>query len=111
MPFKNIACLAILSYSANTFAANNILIDGKKVKNSDDLTGLLKKQMTTLTAAGKSAETAYYILQSDFKSESIVRIKNLAFLRKKIGEQYVDDFISDINEAAEENPKVVLVLE
>ena len=111
MPFKNIACMAILSFSANSFAANNILIDGKKVKNSDDLIGIMKKQMTTLTAAGKSAETAYYILQSSARSENIVRIKNLAILRKKMGEQYVDDFISDINEAAEDNPKVVLVLE
>ena len=111
MFLRILVSLCILSFSINGFAAGNVQIDGKKIKNREDMQRLLEKQLHFPTNYDKVPDAVYEVLLADLKTESIVRIKHLEILRKKLGEQYVDDFIEAVDFAAEENIHVVLILE
>lgn len=111
MAIKKVASTVFFTVSLNTFAATNVLIDGKKFRANEDLPSVFRKQMNMPAVQNKNLDSVYDVLLSDFKTESIVRIKNVAILRRKLGDQYVNDFIDVVNQAAEDNSRVVLILE
>jgi RNAse (barnase) inhibitor barstar len=111
MKYKILVLLFLVIFSAQLLASSNIVIDGKKTKNREEMQIQIEKQLEMRRNSGKDFEAIYEILQSDLKSESIIRIKHLDILRKKLGEQYVQDFIETIGRAAEDNLHVVLIIE
>ena len=111
MPLKKVVAVAILMLSFNAFCSGNVFIDGKKVKNNEDLQILLRKQLNLPPHFDKGLNDIYEGLLADLKSDHIVRIKNVSFLKKKLGEQYVNDLIGLVGLASEGNAHVVLILE
>ena len=110
MSLKKIALIVMISWSLNVFGSGNILIDGKKIKNNEELQLLLKKQNIN-QLNNKGLDGIYESLIGDLKTDTIFKIKNLGILKSKLGEQYVNDLIEVVNLAAEDNTHVVLVLE
>lgn len=111
MRLKFLIISALLAMSFNCLAKGNVLIDGKKIKTREDMQHLLEKQLQLPLNSGRDLNVVYDELLSDLKSESIVRLKHVASLRSKAGDQFVDDFIEAVSEVSEENTHVVLVLE
>lgn len=111
MNSKILFSLLMLSFSLTTFASGKILLDGKKIKNLAEMQRLLEKQLQLPTNSGKDLNAVYDVLLADYKAESIVRVKHLEILRKKMGEQYIDDFIEVVSLASEDNAHVILILE
>lgn len=97
--------------SISAFASGNVLLDGKKIKNLAEMQNILEKNLQLPPNSGKDLDDVYEVLVSDYKAESIVRIKHMAALRKKIGEQYIEDLIEVVGQASDENAHVVLILE
>ena len=111
MKSKILLLIVLTFYVSSVMASGNVLIDGKTVKNKEDMQRILEKQLHFPTNYGKDLNNIYDGLLADFKSESVVRIKHLDVLRKKIGEQYIDEFIEVVGLAANDNLHVVLILE
>jgi len=111
MRLKSFIAILTLIFSIGCFAKGNVFIDGKKIKTREDMQRLLEKQMQLPANAGKDLDAIYAELLSESKSASVVRLKHLDSLKRKTGDQYVEDFIDAVNMAAEENAKVILVLE
>lgn len=111
MKCKILFSLMMMLFSLSTFASGKVLLDGKKIKNLAEMHRLLEKQLQIPANSGKDLDAVYDVLLSDYKAESIVRVKHLEILRKKMGEEYIDEFIEVVGMASEDNAHVVLMLE
>jgi RNAse (barnase) inhibitor barstar len=111
MKYKATLLLSVVIFSTQIYSSTNVIIDGKKIKNRNEMQIQLEKQLEMHRNSGKEIETVYETLLSDFKTESVIRIKHLESLRAKLGEQYVQDFIEMVSRASEDNLHVVLIIE
>jgi RNAse (barnase) inhibitor barstar len=111
MSLKVLALLFTMTLSIETFAAGKVFLDGKKLKNRDEMQLLLEKELMMPAHASKNFGAVYDVLLADYKTESLVRIKHLEILRKKMGAEYIEDFIEIVGQAAEDNAHVILIME
>lgn len=97
--------------SFQLMASGSVLINGKEIKNRDQLHTLFARQLNFPRTYGKNLDALYENLSSDYAGESIIKIKHVNLLKAKLGTEYIDAMIQAIMDAAEENPHVILVLE
>ena len=87
------------------------MINGKIIKNRDQLHAIFAKQLNFPSNYGKTLDSLYETLSSDFTGDCIIKIKPVNLLKAKLGSEYIDDMIQVIMDAAEENAHIILVLE
>jgi RNAse (barnase) inhibitor barstar len=97
--------------SSQTFASGSVLINGKNIKNREELHQAFAKQLNFPINYRKNIDSLYENLSSDYSSESIIKIKNVNLLKAKIGSEYIEAMIQSIINASEENSRIILVLE
>ena len=108
---KALVLLVGMFLSHQVMASGSALINGKDIKNHNELHSAFAKQLNFPPKYGKSLDALYENLSIDYSGESIIKIKYLNLLKAKIGTEYIEAFIASIREASEENPRIILVLE
>ena len=100
-----------LSFSLQAFASGTVLFNGKEIKNRDQFHALIAKDLNFPAKYGKNPDGLYDILSTDFSGETIIKFKHLNILKAKLGSEYVDSLVQNIMDAAEDNNRVILLLE
>jgi ribonuclease inhibitor len=109
---KKLALLFIsLTFSLQLFASGSVVLNGKNIKNKAHLHEVLARGLDFPPYYGKNLDALFDILVSDFSAESVIKIKNLVFLKKKLGSEYTQEFLEVIGAASEANPRIILILE
>lgn len=103
--------VASLLFSFNVFASGSVLIDGKEIKNREQLHTILAKNLKFPAYYGKNLDALYDVLSTDFSGETIIKFKHINSLRAKLGSEYVEGLVQTIMDAAEENNRIILLLE
>lgn len=111
MLFKGVLSILIGILSFQVMASGSVLIDGKEIKTKDQLHAIIAKNLNFPTYYGKNLDALNEILSSDFTGDSIVKIKHVNLLKAKIGSEYIEAMIQVIMDAAEDNPRLILVIE
>jgi RNAse (barnase) inhibitor barstar len=112
MLFKStLLVLPIALYSLNGMASGTVSINGKDFKTRDQLQTHIAKELNFSHFYGKTLDSLYDALSTDNSSESIIKIKHVSILKAKLGTIYVDGMVDAIRNAAEDNPKIILVIE
>jgi RNAse (barnase) inhibitor barstar len=112
MLFKStfLLLLAFL-FSFQVMAAGSVLIDGKAIKNREQLHTVFAKELNFPHYYGKTLDSLYDTLSTDYSGGSIIKIKHLNILKARLSSEYVEALVQAIIEAAKENSRVILVLE
>lgn len=105
---KALLAFCVISLSFQVMASGSVLINGKEIKNREQFHAVFAKQLNFPNLVGK---TLYDNLSSDNSGESIIKIKHVNLLKAKLGSDYVDTMIQFIMDAAEDNPRIIFVLE
>jgi len=97
--------------SFQLMASGSVLINGKEIKSRDHLHTYLAKQLNFPSYYGKNLDSLYDVLSTDYKGQTVIKIKFLGILKSKLGADYTDALIQVIMDASEDNPRIVLLLE
>jgi ribonuclease inhibitor len=108
---NTMVALSGMLMSFQVLASGSVLINGKEVKSQDHLHTMLAKQLNFPSHYGKTLDSLYDVLSTDYGGQTIIKIKSLGILRSKLGADYTDALIAAIQDASEDNPKVVLLVE
>ena len=108
---KVVVTLVVVLISYKTSASGTVSVDGKDIKTRNELHSLLIKQLNFPTYYGRSLNSIYEVLSTDFRGDNIIKIKHASLLKAKLGTDYIDGFIQSILDASEDNSRVVLVIE
>ncbi len=108
---KTFSFFTLLFFCLNAAGAGSVLISGKQINSKDQLHQLIAKELKFSPGYPKNLDALYDELSSDLDGDSIIKIKNLNLLRAKVGREYTDGFVQAIIDSAEENPRLILVLE
>ncbi len=108
---KLLLVFVTLTFSLQVFASGSVIINGKSIKNKAHLHEVLARGLDFPPYYGKNLDALFDILVSDFSAESVIKIKNLVFLKKKIGADYTQELLEVIGSASEANPRIILILE
>ncbi len=108
---KALLALSGLLLSFQVMASGSVLINGKEIKSREQLHAIFAKQLNFPHFYGKTLDSLYDSLSSDYSGQSIIKIKHVNLLKAKLGSEYIDAMIQAIMDAAEENPHIILVLE
>jgi ribonuclease inhibitor len=100
-----------LFFSLQAFATGTVLINGKEIKTRDQLHMLVAKQLKFPGYYAKTLDSLYDILSTDLNGDSIIKFKHLNILKARLGSEYVEDFVQTIMDAAEDNNRVIILLE
>lgn len=100
-----------LFFSLQAFASGTVLIDGKEIKNREQLHATFAKNLKFPAYYGKTLDGLYDILSTDYSGETIIKFKHLNILKAKLSTEYVEGLVQTIMDAAEENNRVILLLE
>ena len=111
MLFKGVLSILIGILSFQVMASGSVLINGKEIKTKEQLHTIIAKNLNFPTYYGKNLDALNEILSSDFTGDSIVKIKHVNLLKAKIGSEYIEAMIQVIMDAAEDNPRLILVIE
>ena len=103
--------ILLMCLSCEVFASGNVLLNGKQIKTKEELHTALAKGLNFPKYYGKNLDALYDVLSTDVSGESIIKVKNVNFLRLKLGTEFVQEFLETIGQASEENPRVILLLE
>lgn len=106
-----VVSLVAALFSFQVMASGTVLIDGKEIKNHDQLHNLIAKQLNFPHFYGKTLDSLYDILSTDYSGYSVIKIKHVSILKAKLGTEYIEGMIQAIMDAAEDNARVILVLE
>jgi ribonuclease inhibitor len=108
---NTIIALGGMLMSFQVLASGSVLINGKEVKSQDHLHSILAKQLNFPSNYGKTLDSLYDVLSTDYGGQTIIKIKSLSILRSKLGSEYTDALITAIRDASDDNPKLVLLVE
>jgi ribonuclease inhibitor len=108
---KVLAALGVLLLSFQVMASGTVLISGKEIKSRDHLHTVIAKQLNFPSYYGKNIDSLYDVLTVDVSGDNIIKIKYLNLLKAKLGSDYIENFVQAIMDAANENPRIILVLE
>lgn len=108
---KALWALGGMLLSFHVLASGSVLIHGKEIKDREQFHAALAKQLNFPSFYGKTAESLYDNLSSDYSGENIIKIKYVNLLKAKLGTVYIDGMIQAIMDAARDNPRVIMVLE
>ncbi|MDO9183033.1 MAG: barstar family protein [Bacteriovorax sp.] len=111
MFIKALLALCGIIFSFQVMASGSVLINGKEIKNREQLQAIFAKQLNFPSFAGKNLDSLYDVLSSDYSGDSVIKIKHVNLLKAKLGTDYIDAMIQAIMDAAEDNPRIILVLE
>ena len=98
-------------FSFQVMASGTIIIDGKEIKNRENLHARFAKELNFPHFYGKTLDSLYDVLSSDYSGDSVIKIKHVSILKAKLGTEYIEGMIQAIMDAAEDNPRIILVLE
>jgi len=59
----------------------------------------------------RTVDSLYDTLSTDYTGETVIKIKHVSILKAKLGSEYIEGMIQSIMDAAEDNPRVIMVLE
>lgn len=108
---KALLALGGILLSFQVMASGSVLINGKEIKTREQLHAIFAKQLNFHQFYGKTLDSLYDNLSSDYSGESVIKIKHVNLLKAKLGTEYIDGMIQAIMDAAEDNPRIILVLE
>lgn len=108
---KALLACSVIFFSFNAMALNTALINGREIKNREELHAVFAKQLNFPHFYGKTLESLYDNLSTTYSKDSVIKIKNINLLKVKLGTEYIDSMIQAIMDASNENDKIVLVLE
>lgn len=112
MLFKRALVVVVgLFFSLQAFASGTVLINGKEIKTREQLHTLISKQLKFPTYYGKTLDSLYDILSADIIGDSVIKFKHLNILKARLGSEYVEALVQTIMDAAEDNNRVILLLE
>jgi RNAse (barnase) inhibitor barstar len=100
-----------LLFSLQAFASGTVLIDGKVIKNRDHLHTYVAKELNFNRYYARTVDSLYDTLSTDYTGETVIKIKHVSILKAKLGSEYIEGMIQSIMDAAEDNPRVIMVLE
>lgn len=100
-----------LMMSFQLMAAGSVLINGKEIKSREHLHTHLARELNFPSYYGRNLDSLYDVLSTDYKGQTIIKIKFLSILKSKLGADYTEALIQAIMDAAEDNPRIVLLLE
>lgn len=98
-------------FSFSVWASGTVILNGKVIKNKEDLHKTLAKGLHFPLYYGNNLDALYDILVNDTSAESVIKLKSIDILKARVGHEYLEKFVQTINDASEENPRVILVLE
>lgn len=108
---KAVFTVGAMLMSFQVMASGSVLINGKEVKSLDHVHTMLAKQLNFSNSYGKNLDSLYDTLSTDLSNETVIKIKHLSILKSKLGADYTEGLIQAIQDASQDNPKVVLLLE
>ena len=108
---KALLALGGMHLSFQVMASGSVLIDGQEMKNREQLHTVFARQLNFPHFYGKTLESLYDNLASDYSGGSIIKIKHVNLLKAKLGTEYIDATIQVIMDASTDNPRIILVLE
>ena len=108
---KALLALSGILLSFQVLASGSVLINGKEIKNREQLHAIFAKQLNFNHLYGKTLDSLYENLSTDYSGDCIIKIKNVNLLKAKLGTDYIEAIIQAIMDASEDNPHVILVLE
>ncbi|MDD4975204.1 MAG: barstar family protein [Bacteriovorax sp.] len=108
---KALLALGGIFLSLQVMASGSVLISGKEIKSREQLHAIFAKQLNFPRFYAKTLDSLYDNLSSDYSGESVIKIKHVNLLKAKLGTDYIDAMIQAIMDAAEDNPRIILVLE
>lgn len=100
-----------LFFSLQALASGTVLIDGKEIKNREQFHTHVAKNLKFPAYYGKTLDSLYDILSTDFSGGTIIKFKHLNILKAKLGSEYVEALVQTIMDAAEDNNRIILLLE
>ncbi len=98
-------------FTFQVMASGSVLIDGKEIKNREQLHVVLAKNLNFPRIYGKNLDSLYEALSADFSGDSIIKIKHVNLLKAKLGSEYIESMIQTIMDVAEDNPHLILLIE
>ena len=108
---KAFLALGGMLMSFQIMAAGSVMINGKEIKSRDHLHTVLAKELSFPSYYGKNLDSLYDVLSTDFKGQTVIKIKFIQILKSKLGADYIEALIQVIMDASEDNPRIVLLLE
>lgn len=104
------ALLALIAtlLSFQVMASGSALINGKEIKNREQLDSIFVKQ---LKLAPLSKTSLFNSLSTDYSGDTIIKIKHVNLLKAKLGPEYIDSMVQAIIDAADDNQHIILVIE
>lgn len=108
---KVLITLMFLIVTVNSFASGSVLLNGKTIKTKQDLHKILAKDLHFPKFYGNNLDALFDTLVVDVSGETIIKLKFIDIMKKRLGTEYVDTLIETLSEAADENAKVIIVFE
>ena len=108
---KALLALVGVLLSFQVYASGSVVINGKLIKDRDSLHAIFAKQLNFPSNYGKTLDSLYENLSSDYSGESIIKIRPINLLKAKLGSDYINSMIQIIMNAAENNSHIILVIE
>ena len=108
---KAFIALGGMLMSFQIMAAGSVMINGKEIKSRDHLHTVLAKELSFPSYYGKNLDSLYDVLSTDFKGQTVIKIKFIQILKSKLGADYIEALIQVIMDASEDNPRIILLLE
>ena len=98
-------------FSFQAFASGTVLIDGKLIKDREHLHAQFAKDLNFNRYYTKTLDSLYDTLSTDYTGGTIIKIKHVSILKAKLGSEYIEGMVQSIMDAAEDNPRVIMVIE
>lgn len=108
---KLLSAFIAFLFCFNLFASGTVMLNGKQIKNKEDLHVVIAKGLNFPSFYGKNLDALYDVLSNDTAGDSVIKIKSASILKQRIGVNYFDALLETINAASDNNPKVILILE
>jgi len=108
---KALLALCGILLSFQVYASGSVVINGKLIKDRDHLHAIFAKQLNFPSNYGKTLDSLYENLSTDYSGESIIKIRPINLLKVKLGSEYINSMIQMIMNAAENNSHIILVIE
>ena len=106
-----VIALSAVMMSYQAMASGSITINGKEVKTQVQLHTMIAKELNFPATYGKSLDSLYEVLSTDYSGQTMIKIKSVSILKSKLGADYVDAMVRAVTDASQDNPKIVLLLE
>ncbi len=103
--------LLTMIISMHSFASGTAVVNGNEIRTKEQLHNVLQKSLDFPKYYGRTLDSLFDVLSTDYSGETIIRLQNVSILKKRLGKEYVEDFFQVIADASEVNPRIILMIE